>query len=479
MPGLIAFQAIMENSPNAYVVLDRNLAIVWMNDAYLRTTMRSREDLLGQPMFEAFPSDPESESHRLLDASFQRVLATGQRDEIALIRYDIRDATGGMATRYWSATHTPIAGDAGPTDFILQHTVDVTELHNLRAWREEMGVVRRASAVQARNRDLTEESDQLRALFEQAPGFVAVLGGPGHEFRLANRAYRQLVGQRALVGRNVAQALPEIVEQGFVALLDQVYLTGETYAGHAERVVLDSGSGGERYLDFVCQPIQGDGGEISGVLVQGHDVTTQVLAQERQALLINELNHRVKNTLAVVQSLASQSFRNAGEAGGARRDFEARLNALSAANTLLTAGSWQAASLRDTVRVAIAATAGSDIDRVHLDGPEIELPPQAAMSAAMLIHELSTNAIKHGALSASAGRIDLTWTVEDGADCRIMALKWKERGGPTVAEPSHRSFGTRLIQRGIATEYGSRVGLDFQAEGLLCTIDARLPLERP
>lgn len=480
MPGSIAFQALMANSPNAYVVLDAGLDIVWMNEAYLRTTMRSREELLGQPMFEAFPSDPESESHRLLEASLRRVLVTGEADEIALIRYDIRDASGAMATRYWSATHTPVCDADGRTEYVLQHTVDVTELHGLRAWRDEMGLVQRANAVQARNRDLSEESGYLKALFEQAPGFVAVLSGPDHEFRQANRAYRQLVGQREVVGKTVAEALPEVVGQGFVDLLSQVHATGQPYVGRSEKVILDStkaGKGGERYLDFVYQPIFGEEDVVQGVLIQGHDVTERVAAQEQQALLINELNHRVKNTLAIVHGLANQSFKKADGAQDALRSFEARLHALAAAHTLLTGGHWKTAGLREAVKVAIEATAGSAAERVHVDGPDIELPPQAAMSAAMVIHELSTNAIKYGALSQGNGRIDLSWTVEDEADCRRMALEWRESGGPPASEPARRGFGTRLIQGGFATGLGGKAGLDFRPEGLLCTIDARFPVD--
>lgn len=203
----IDFEQLIARSPNPYVVLDRDLTIVWMNEAYLGATMRRREEITGKRMFEAFPSDPDSESFRLLERSFQRVLKTGQPDELALIRYDIRKSDGSMDERYWSATHQPLLDEAGKTAYILQHTVDVTELHNLRALRDEMGVIQRAEAVQARNRDLAQESQQLRALFEQAPGFIAVLSGSDHRFVLANQAYSSLSSEGA---RSSARPLPRL-----------------------------------------------------------------------------------------------------------------------------------------------------------------------------------------------------------------------------------------------------------------------------
>ena len=473
----IDFETLFAASPNPYVVLDRSLTIGWMNDAYLRVTMRDRNEVIGRRMFDAFPSDPDSESHRLLKASFERVLEDGKPDEIALIRYDIRGPNGTMEARYWSATHTPLRGDDGRAAYILQHTVDVTELHGLRRLRDEMGLVRRASAVQARNRDLSEESERFRSLVEQAPGFIAVLSRPSYRFELANRAYRRLVGNREVIGRTVAEALPEVIGQGFVELLDKVCRRGEPYVGRQERVLLrreDAERPEHRYLDFIYQPIFADG-QVRGVFVQGHDVTEQVEAAEAQKLLINELNHRVKNTLAIVQGLAGQSFRKLDNSAEAQRTFDARLSALAAAHSLLTEQNWEAARLVDTIANALEATAGSDVARFELEGPDFSLQPQVAVALAMIVHELSTNAIKHGALSQDGGRVRVVWTlVEEGEDC-LLTLDWLETGGPPVSEPERRGFGTRLIQRGLAGEKDNRVTMKFRPEGLRCRFEARLP----
>jgi len=287
----VNFEALFRASPNPYVLLDPAFTIVAMNEAYLRATMRKREDLVGRNLFEAFPSDPDSAGHRQLRTSLERVTREGQPDHLPLIHYDIALRDGrGFEERYWSATHTPLFDEAGQLAFILQHTVDVTELHRLRMFARrsvmasgpspliETDVLRRAQAVQETNQALEEERQHLRALFEQAPGFMAVLNGPGHVFGIANAAYHKLIGNRDILGKPLREALPEMVGQGFIDLLDRVYATGQPFVGRSVRVLLEQAPGEpreERYVDFVYQPIIGPDGTTSGIFVQGHDVTEQ------------------------------------------------------------------------------------------------------------------------------------------------------------------------------------------------------------
>ncbi|WP_246844918.1 HWE histidine kinase domain-containing protein [Altererythrobacter sp. TH136] len=472
----IDFAALLAKSPNPYVLIDRDLTIVWMNDAYLAATGRRREDILGQGMFQAFPSDPASESHRSLESSFSRVLRTGEVDELALIRYDIANPSGEMDTRFWSATHTPVHDDAGTVRYILQHTVDVTELHGLRRLRDEAGVFERAGAIQARNLDLAEERDRFRAYFEQAPGFVAVLAGSRHVFLMANAAYHRLVGGREIIGKSVLDALPEVADQGFVGILDKVRAERKTYLGERAEVLLRTEGSEElssRFLNFAYQPIMGNG-QVEAILVQGHDVTEEVAAEEAQKLLINELNHRVKNTLAIVQGLAAQSFRKLENGNEALHAFDARLKALAAAHSLLTERNWEPAQLADTVRSAVEATVGTDISRFTLSGPDMTLTPQTGVSLAMVLHELSTNAIKYGALSVDDGQVTVDWTTEAEQDACVLTIDWRESGGPRVAQPTRRGFGTRLIERGLSAEGENKVTLDFHPDGLQCHFVMRI-----
>lgn len=471
------FEALFALSPNPYVVLDAELRIAWMNDAYLQATMRERADILGRALFDAFPSEPGTDSYDLLHASLHRVLDTGERDEIALIRYDIAQPDGTMTQRFWSATHTPVLGDDGQVTHILQHTVDVTELQALRRMRDEMGLIQRAGAIQARNTDLQAQSERLRRLFEQAPGFVAIVEGADHVFQMANAAYRALVGRDDLLGRPVAQALPEIVEQGFVDLLDGVLASGKPYFGRNEQIFLEiEGRMEEMFLEFIYQPIFGDDGEPSGVFVQGYDVTEEVRAQRRQELLISELNHRVKNTLAVVQGLASQSFRSVDPQGEARRIFSQRLHALASAHDLLTRGNWEPASLRESLIAAVTAATGEDVARFAFDGPPVALTPQIGVSLALTIHELCTNAIKYGALSVETGTIAVNWHLrEDDAGRQRLTIEWREQGGPPVTVPERTGFGSRLIEQGFVIQHDGSALLDYRPDGLCCTIELELP----
>ncbi len=172
--------------------------------------------------------------------------------------------------------------------FILQHTVDVTELHLLRqsvpsSWQIETDVLRRADAVQGENLALGREREYLRSLFEQAPGFMAVLHGKHHVFEIANAAYLDLVGRREIIGRTVREALPDLEGQGFYELLDQVFETGEPYRAFGAKVALQRSENvgpDERFVDFVFQPVRDANGLVTGIFVQGNDVTDLRQAQE-------------------------------------------------------------------------------------------------------------------------------------------------------------------------------------------------------
>jgi PAS domain S-box-containing protein len=200
------------------------------------------------------------------------------------------------------------------------------------------------------------------------------------------------------------------------------------------------------------------------------DVTERRRAQEHQRLLINELNHRVKNTLSIVQAIAQQSLRDESISPRVRTAFEGRLTALSAAHSLLTSQSWQAASLTRLVADAVAAVRGTD-DRVTVAGPDLLLQPKTAVALAMAIHELATNAVKYGSLSVPEGRVAVDWETGDGR----LRLCWREEGGPPVVAPKRRGFGTRMIERALAAELGGEVVIDFAEAGISCRLDTPLP----
>ena len=341
----IDFEALFKNSPNPYVLLSPFFTIVEMNEAYLRVTMRRREEIIGRNMFDAFPGTLDEKgmaNATQLRESLNRALRNRQADHIPLIHYDIARPDGSYEERYWSATHTPLLNEAGEVAFVLQHTVDVTELHNLRrsdrAARVRGGesaliegdILKRAQAVQEANEALNEQHRHLRRLVEQAPGFTAILRGPCHVFEMANAAYLQLIGNRDIIGKTVREALPEIARQQFLSLLDNVYRTGQPYVGRGLRALLEQEAFKapvERFLDFVYQPIFDADGSTIGIFVQGNDITEQKRAEDELRQYRDHLESLVaERTRALEESEAQRRQAQKMEAvgqltGGVAHDF--------------------------------------------------------------------------------------------------------------------------------------------------------------
>ncbi|HEX6012953.1 MAG TPA: ATP-binding protein [Geminicoccaceae bacterium] len=195
-------------------------------------------------------------------------------------------------------------------------------------------------------------------------------------------------------------------------------------------------------------------------------------ARQRQLLLLEELNHRVKNTLAIVQSIAAQTLRSGDAPERFPEAFQSRLRALAQVHDLLARGQWQGTSLHEVAEMTLAPVEGQR--RITIDGPSVALAPGVAVSLHLALHELATNAVKHGALSLGSGRVDLSWRVlRDGA-APALRIVWQEAGGPLVAPPSRRGFGSRLIERGLAHELDGEVELEFDRAGVRCRVTVPL-----
>ena len=473
--------ALFNASPNAYVIFDEALTIVGCNESYLKVVGRAAShEIVGHYLFDAFPSSTDSASYRLLRRSLDRVLANHRQDHIAVIPYDTSEPGEPPNMRYWSATHTPIFDRDGTFRYILQHTVDVSELQRLRERGAhelfvEADVLHRARQVQAANQAIDAERALLRDMFKQAPGFIGILAGPAHTFLQANDAYRSLVGGRELVGLTVAQALPEVVGQGFVDLLDQVYASGEPYIGKQVPVMLrQAGESAPRkhHIDFLYQPILSEDGEVSGIFVQGHDVTDQVEAERLQSLRHRELGHRLKNQLAMVQAIVNQTIRASNDIATAGATIAGRLQALSRAHESLVTGTTGLTSVREIVRMTAEIHEHGQLQRFRIEGPDVEIASRPALSLSLILHELTTNAVKYGALSSENGRVHVAWDVSGDEEARRFTLSWRETGGPTVSPPSRSGAGTRLIRAGLAGTVSSAVTVDFEAAGILCRIEA-------
>jgi PAS domain S-box-containing protein len=229
-----------------------------------------------------------------------------------------------------------------------------------------------------------------------------------------------------------------------------------------------------RVLWFRCEgtPRFGADGGFVGYTGCNVDVTEAMVAQEQQRLLINELNHRVKNTLATVQSIAAQTARRAESPEDFREKFETRLIALSQTHNALTRGGWESASLSELLGQELKPYAS---EQLRLDGPDVDLPPRVAVTLGMVFHELATNAAKYGALSSPTGIVRVSWQTVLGAHRPpLLVLQWREENGPRVKVPKRRGFGSRLIEGSVKGDLGGSSRMVFDPGGFHCRLEIEL-----
>jgi len=217
--------------------------------------------------------------------------------------------------------------------------------------------------------------------------------------------------------------------------------------------------------------VHDDHGNIEGWYATATDIHDLMRAEELRKLLIDELNHRVKNTLAVVQAIAKQTLRGDPADDARTVAFEGRLAALAQAHNLLAREAWEKAHLEDVASQALLAR-GPGSAQITLSGPPAALKPKQALSLSMALHELYTNAVKYGSLGCVTGSADFTWEIDSNA--QRLKMQWVERGGPATVTPQKAGFGSVMIQQALKAELDADVTMDFQKEGLVCIIDAPL-----
>jgi PAS domain S-box-containing protein len=325
-----------------------------------------------------------------------------------------------------------------------------------------------ARTVSQRERQLREREKYLSIVLDRVPAGIMQNDAKGR-YVYVNKTFCELTGRSAddLIGRDFR----DFTHPGDVAINSELFQraieAGEPYVLRKRYLRPDNSV---IWAEVTVARLE-DG---EGVLATATDLTERLRAEAQQGLLVNELNHRVKNTLALVQSLASMTQRHTGTPEQFYQAFSARLRALSLTHNLLTDGLWESVSLLEMLVAELQPYGGDKLDTVSLRGEPIKLKAQHAISLGMVFHELAANAAKYGALSTPSGRIAVEWKVSPNGEGRRLTLEWREHEGPAVVPPTHTGFGTRLIDQ-TARGAGGKVEFDFAPDGLRCTIT--LPLE--
>jgi PAS domain S-box-containing protein len=333
----------------------------------------------------------------------------------------------------------------------------------------DLSVVRRAEQIAAAERF-------ARSVLEQATDAILVLGPDGRITQAS--AVAEELAEQPPIGRTFSAAFPLEAQSpdqaGTLARFSAESLDRLLAARpfHGVEVKLRNERLAKRSFLLSAGPLVDETKACVGSIVTLTDITERKHAEEQQAMLVAELNHRVKNILALVQSVATQTVRSSPSLDGFTKAFSGRLKALAIAHDILTRTRWIGIDLEELLSAVLAPYRSADGRRVMIDGPPILLPAGAVVSLSMAFHELTTNAVKYGALSAEGGRIDITWQLI--APGQTVELMWRERGGPRVERGNSSGFGTRLIGRVIGYDLDGASEFDFDPHGLRCTLRFRI-----
>ncbi|MFN3522182.1 MAG: sensor histidine kinase [Phenylobacterium sp.] len=320
--------------------------------------------------------------------------------------------------------------------------------------------------------DLRKERVWARRMFETSP--VAVYWtDPEGRIRSFNPAAEVLWGRRPAADERWCAFQARFHPDGRAMGREESPLAAAVLRGQAaggRELAYERPDGLKGSVISYPTPLYDEGGRLVGAINMLVDITERRLAEERQKVLLDELNHRVKNTLATVQSLAGQSFRGDSDPAAMAAAFEARLLALSKAHDQLAQRHWNDADLKS---LAMAVLSPVDGARLTVDGEPTRISPRAAVTIAMGLHELAANAERFGALSTPTGKLRVGWATDAAG---ALVLTWRESAGPAVSPPQRRGFGRRFLEAALSRELGGRADLDFAPDGLSCTL--RLPAWR-
>ncbi|WP_132251521.1 HWE histidine kinase domain-containing protein [Methylobacterium segetis] len=435
--------------------------IVFVNDAFSKLTGYARSEILGNNCrFLQGPETNQEDVAKIRDAIERRVPV-----EIEILNHKKNGEV------FWNRLLiSPVFDDNGQLTYFFASQFDVTlerdRLVRLQKDRDalEQDVERRAS-------DLRRSEDRLRFMLKAGRFGTWTLDLADRRL-VASDLCKENFGRTAGDTFTYDELLASIIPEDRARMLAAVRTSIEQQTDYDIEYAIRTPKGEVRWLQIRGQTYyHADGSPLSmaGVSI---DITERKRGEEHRALLVAELSHRVKNSMATMQSIAHQTLRSASSLDEARKTLEARLQSLSAAHDVLTRESWEGATLAEIVESALRPFQAGSGRRFKASGPEVRLSPRLALAFVMALHELATNAVKYGALSTDEGRVILNWDIVDGSAPERLCLRWEELGGPPVTPPTQKGFGTRLIERALAAELGGTAEIDYRPRGVVFTVEA-------
>ena len=442
-PWMADLTPVLETALDAVIVMREDGVVAGWNGIAEAMFGCSRADAIGKQLSELIIPLRYRESHH---RGLRTYLETGE---------------GPVLNQHIEITALRSSGDEFPIELSITPT-------NVSGERVFLGFLRDISGRKAAETALRESEARLAATYNHAMVGIAEIDRTGRFLR-ANDQFCLMTGY----------GLEELRSKTFFDITHAADLAkdrelfDEQWSGARQDYTIEKRyirrDGRVIWVDLAASIVRNeDGSDAYGVRIL-RDITDKVNAVEQQRLLLNELNHRVKNTLTVVQGLAHQTFKGGAVPAELLRSFEGRLAALASAHNLLMKHTWEATPMSDAVEAALGPFQTQE-GRISLGGPAVLLTPSATVTLTLAMHELATNAAKYGALSTDSGKVKVDWIVEN----ETLAVVWRELDGPSVAKPERTGFGTRLLERGVARDLDGVVTIDFCPTGVVCTISAPL-----
>ncbi len=464
--GADPFAAAVRASQMAMVITDplqNDNPIVFANDAFCALTGYPRAEILGRNC--RFLQEPETdriEVARLRDAIEARVPV-----EVTLLN---RRSDG---SAFWNRLFVSPVFQGDALAFYVASQFDATsEVARLSRLQTDRAALERE--VERRTHDLSQSEERLR--------FVLQAGRLGSwSLDLADMRFVASESLKLALGRDPKDPLSrdeydDLIHEDDRARRNEA--VAACIAGHGDydieyRIVTPASE--VRWLKLRGRPFYGVDGEPMRLAGIALDVTDRKREEAHRELLANELNHRVKNTLATVQAIVVQTLRSNLSHDETRDVIQGRIHTLAAASDVLIREDWNGATLAAVAIAALAPFRSEDDRRITIRGPEVVLTPRLALAFSMAFHELATNASKYGALTNEVGRILLDWDLLTGPRAGALRLTWRESNGPPVCPPTRRGFGSRMIERALADMLGGEAEIDYRPDGIVFTAEAHLP----